>query len=155
VFAHNERTAPAPPERVWNLLVLARGWPEFYGNAHFVELADRQQRRLRSGSVFRWVTFGCPIVSEVHTCERPARIGWQWQGRWWGRGLHGYHIWLLQPHERGTRIVTEETQRGLLLGLARPIMQHWLWFEHGRWLRQLARQASRPHRPTGPRGAVT
>jgi len=150
VFAHNERIVPAPPERVWDLLVAAQGWSKFYANAQFVALADPRQHRLRRGSVFRWVTFGAPITSEVNTCERPARIGW----RWWRRGAHGYHIWLLEPHERGTRIVTEETQRGVLPGLTRPIMQPLLWLAHNYWLRQLGRRTSRPPQPAGAKGAL-
>ena len=154
VFVHNERIVPAPPEWVWNLLVAAQGWSEFYANAHFVELADPRQHQLRRGSVFRWVTFGFPLTSEVYPCTRPLQIGWRWWGRWWGRGTHGYHIWLLEPHERGTRIVTEETQRGVLLRLARPVWRPVMSLGHNYWLRQLARQASRPHRPTGPGGAL-
>lgn len=148
VFAHNERIVPAPPERVWNLLVEAQGWSEFYANAHFVELADPRQHRLQSGSVFRWFTFGFPLTSEVSPCKRPLRIGW----RWWCRGAHGYHGWLIEPHALGTRIITEETQRGVLPGLTRPIMQPLLWLAHNYWLRQLARQATRPPRPAKAKG---
>lgn len=145
VFVHNERIVPAPPERVWNLLVTAQGWSEFYANAHFVELADPRQHQLRRGTVFRWVTFGLlPIISEVDPCKRPLQIGWRWWGRWWGRGAHGYHIWLLESHERGTRVVTEETNRGILPSLLRPVIQPLLSLQHNYWLRQLARQASRP-----------
>jgi hypothetical protein len=147
VFAHNERIVPAPPEWVWNPLVAAQEWSEFYANAEFVRLINPRQHRLQRGSVFRWVTFGFPITCEVDICHRPIRIGW----RWWRRGAHGYHIWLLQPHERGTRIVTEETQRGVLPGLMRPIMRRLLWLGHSYWLRQLARRASHP---AGPRGGV-
>ncbi|MGH3772424.1 MAG: SRPBCC family protein [Pseudonocardiaceae bacterium] len=150
VFAHNELIIPAPPERVWDLLIDAHGWPEFYANAWSVELADPQQRYLQDGSVFRWVTLYVHLTSEVDTWEPPSRIGW----RWWRRGAHGYHIWLLEPHECGTRIVTEETQRGVLPGLTRPIMQPALRFAHGHWLRQLARQVNRPPLPAGAQGAV-
>jgi len=153
VFAHNERIVPAPPERVWNLLVNALGWSEFYANAHFVALADPQEHRLRHGSVFRWVTFGLPLTSEVDPCKRPLQIGWRWRWRWWDTGWHGYHIWLLEPHERGTRIVTEETNRGVLPGLLYPVIQPMLWLAHNYWLRQLARRASRPPGPAGTAGA--
>jgi predicted patatin/cPLA2 family phospholipase len=153
VFAHNERIVPAPPERVWDLLVTAQGWSEFYANAHFVALEDPQQHRLRSGSVFRWVTFGLPLTSEVDPCHRPLQIGWRWYCRWWGTGAHGYHIWLLEPHELGTRIVTEETNRGVLPSLLSPVLQPMLWLAHNYWLRQLARRASRPPGPVAAAGA--
>ncbi|MBW0009112.1 MAG: SRPBCC family protein [Pseudonocardiales bacterium] len=154
MFAHNERIIPAPPERVWDLLVDAQGWSAFYANAHFVELADPQQHRLEHGSVFRWVTFGMPLTSEVNPCKRPHLIGWRWWGRWWGRGTHGYHVWLLEPHECGTRVVTEETQRGALPGMTRPIMQPLLRLAHGYWLRQLERQVSGLLQPVEPRVAL-
>jgi predicted patatin/cPLA2 family phospholipase len=154
VFSHNERIVPAPPERVWNLLVDALGWSEFYANAHFVELVDPQQHQLRRGSVFRWVTFGLPLTSEVDPCKRPLQIGWRWRWRWWDTGWHGYHIWLLEPHERGTRIVTEETNRGVLPSLLYPFIPPLLRLEHNSWLRGLARRASRPPQPAGARGAL-
>jgi hypothetical protein len=148
VFVHNERIVPAPPERVWNLLITAQGWSEFYANAWFVALADPRQHHLQRGSVFRWVTFGLPITCEVDPCQRPLRIGW----RWWSTGAHGYHIWLLEPHECGTRVVTEETQRGVLPGLTRPILRPLMLLGHDYWLRQLARRASRPPELVGARG---
>lgn len=139
VFAHNECIVAAPPDRVWDLIVTAQGWSEFYANAQFVRLADPRQHRLERGSVFRWVTFGLPITSEVDPCEPPRLIGW----RWWGIGARGYHVWLLEPHECGTRIVTEETQRGVLPWLLRPILHRLLPLGHGYWLRQLANRATR------------
>jgi predicted acylesterase/phospholipase RssA/uncharacterized protein YndB with AHSA1/START domain len=149
VFAHNERIIPAAPEHVWSLLVDAHGWSQFYGNAHFVELTDPQQHNLRRGSVFRWVTFGLPLTSEVAPCKRPLHIGWRWSWRWWGTGWHGYHIWLLEPHPYGTRIVTEETNRGLLPNLLYPAIQPMIRLEHNSWLRGLARQAVAHPRPVG------
>jgi predicted acylesterase/phospholipase RssA len=150
VFAHNERIVPAPPERVWDLLVAAQGWSEFYANAQFIELADRRQHSLRRGSVFRWVTFGLPIVSVVDLAQRPTRLGW----RWWGTGASGYHVWLLEPHERGTRIVTEETQRGTLPLLLRSILRRLLPLGHNYWLRNLARRATRQPQRAGARAAL-
>ncbi len=151
VYAHNERIIPAPPERVWNLLVEVQGWSQYYANAHFVELADPRQHRLQNGTVFRWVTFGAlPIRSEVYPCQRPLRIGW----RWWGHGAHGYHGWLIEPHPLGTRVVTEETNRGILPSLLYPVIQPLLRLQHGYWLRQLARRASRPPRPAGAKGML-
>jgi hypothetical protein len=150
VFAHNERIIPAPPERVWDLIVAAQGWSDFYANAQFVELVDPQQHRLRHGSVFRWVTFGLPLTSEVAPCEPPNLIGW----RWWGLGAYGYHVWLLESHEFGTRIVTEETQLGGLIRLVRSLMRRALPLGHGYWLRQLARRATLPPRLAGAKGVL-
>jgi hypothetical protein len=142
VFAHNERIIPAPPERVWDLIVAARGWSEFYANAQFVHLSDPRQHSLKRGSIFRWVTFGIPLTSEVFPCEPPSLLGW----RFWRTGAYGYHVWLLEPHEFGTRVVTEETQLGVLSRLGSPFMRRALPLGHGYWLRQMARRAIRPPR---------
>ncbi|MGH3427439.1 MAG: SRPBCC family protein [Pseudonocardiaceae bacterium] len=150
VFSHNELIIPAPPERVWDLLVDVQGWQEFYNNAEFVELVDSRQRYLQDGSVFRWVTFGALLTSEVDICEAPSRIGW----RWWRRGGHGYHIWLLEPHENGTRVVTEETNRGVVPSLLHPFIQPALWLAHNYWLSQLALRVSRLPQPAEPRVAL-
>jgi len=131
------------------LIVAAQGWSDFYANAQFVELVDPQQHRLRHGSVFRWVTFGLPLTSEVAPCEPSGLIGW----RWWGLGAYGYHVWVLEPHELGTRIVTEETQLGALIRLMRPIMRRALPLAHGYWLRQMARRATLPPRLAGAKGS--
>jgi Polyketide cyclase / dehydrase and lipid transport len=142
VFAHNERIIPAPPEQVWDLIVDAQGWSEFYANAQFVHLSDPQQHGLKRGSIFRWVTFGIPLTSEVSPCEPPSLLGW----RFWRTGAYGYHVWLLEPHEFGTRVVTEETQLGVMPWLGRTIMRRALPLGHGYWLRQMARRATRPPR---------
>jgi hypothetical protein len=148
VFAHNERIVPASPAVAWDWLVHAQGWSDYYANAQFVDLAGGpREHELRRGSVFRWVTFGLPVVSVVDECVAPGTIGWRWHARRFPRAAHGYHIWILEPHEYGTRIVTEETQRGPLPMLLRPLLRRVLPLGHAYWLRQLARRAARGPAP--------
>lgn len=51
-----ERIIPKTPEqvRVWNLLVVAQGWSEFYRNAHFVAFTSRRVHRSTGGSALEW-----------------------------------------------------------------------------------------------------
>jgi hypothetical protein len=146
VFVHDERVVPADPQAVWDLLVDCRGWSSFYPNALRVRPADPDEPVLRQGSRFAWITFGMPITSTVECCLDPdpvagsAVLGWSWTGP----GAHGYHVWELTAHEHGTRIVTEETQRGpvpfALARLLEPVMV----VGHGYWLRQIGRRLGRP-----------
>ena len=138
VFSHNEIAAAATPQRLWEWLVCAGLWSRWYHNAADVELPGGRMR-LEADMVFRWRTFGARITSEVVEYDPPNRIGWMW----WRRGARGYHGWLLRAEEIGTRVVTEETQQGVLPFLLKPALQPALSAAHWYWLHQLARMATR------------
>ena len=96
---------------------------------------------LRPGTTFRWTTFGVAGTSTVTTFDRTdGRLGWTWRSP----GARGYHLWSLRPDPAGTRVVTEETQRGPLPRLAGPVLGRVMHAGHAAWLRGLARSASRP-----------
>ncbi|MCO1658416.1 patatin-like phospholipase family protein [Pseudonocardia humida] len=140
VFVHNERVVPGPPRRAWEALVAAGSWSSFYGNAHFLRVAGSAQGRLGPGAVFRWVTFGLPITCTVTAYDEAAgRLGWTWRGP----GARGHHLWSLSPTPEGTRVVTQETQRGLLPGLAAPLLRRVMHTGHAAWLRGIGRVVSR------------
>jgi hypothetical protein len=52
----------APCERVWQRIIEATKWPEWYPNSKDVRILDGSSR-LAAGSVFRWKTFGLPLKS--------------------------------------------------------------------------------------------
>lgn len=142
VFAHNVRVIGADAADLWRLLVAAEDWPRWYWNARQVEVLGGTDV-LGPQTAFRWRTFGVVVHSQVVEYVPPVRLGWTW----WATGLYGYHGWRLDEHPGGTRVVTEETQRGpravrlaIPLRLALPA-GHWLW------LAGLARQASRSDDP--------
>jgi hypothetical protein len=141
VFVHNERVVPGPPRRAWEALVAAGAWASFYGNAHFLRVEGDAGGRLGPGAVFRWVTFGLPITCTVTAYDEAAgRLGWSWRGP----GARGHHLWSLTPTPEGTRVVTQETQRGLLPGLAAPLLRRVMHAGHAQWLRGIAGVVSRP-----------
>ena len=51
VFAHNEITIAAPPERVWRRLIRAAGWPGWYTNSSTSPSSPQVLRTLRRDSV--------------------------------------------------------------------------------------------------------
>jgi uncharacterized protein YndB with AHSA1/START domain len=140
VFVHNERIVPGPPRRVFEVLTAAGRWPSFYPNALFVRVSGSREGRLRPGAVFRWLTFGQPITCRVTTFdERGGRLGWSWDGT----GARGHHLWALTADAEGTRIVTQETQRGFLPRLTAPLLRPVMLFGHDAWLRGIGRQVAR------------
>jgi uncharacterized protein YndB with AHSA1/START domain len=138
VFAHNEILVGAPPERPWEWLVRANAWPRWYVNARRVRILNDDER-LQDGTRFGWVTFGTSVQSTVDIFSPPYMLGWRWRGR----GSDGYHVWLLQPHPGGTRVVTEETQFGPGPSVLRALLAPTLWLSHEIWLRSLARNTER------------
>jgi hypothetical protein len=133
VFAHNDRVMSAPADKVWAWLVRAVMWPQWYTNASRVRL-DGSGDSLEAGMTFRWVTFGTPLRSEVAEFQPPAHLGWLW----WCYGAYGYHGWDLYPLRHGTRVVTEETQRGPRAVLLAQPLHLALLIAHHHWLQRLA-----------------
>jgi uncharacterized protein YndB with AHSA1/START domain len=83
LFTHNDIVIAAPPGKIWEHLVHATAWPDWYSNARNVTV-NAPSRLLAAGVTFDWITFGAHIHSTVHEFEPAARIGWygetdQWQ----------------------------------------------------------------------------
>lgn len=138
VFAHNERVVAAPPAQVWPWLVDAAAWPRWYRNAWRVRLPPGTEA-LGLGVTFTWTTFATRISSTVVHDQAALRLGWTW----WCPGAHGYHGWLLEPTATGTRVVTEESQRGPKVVRWAWLLRRVLWLGHAYWLRKLDRQVRR------------
>jgi hypothetical protein len=107
LFAHNEIVIDATPERIWQRLIAATDWPNWYINASNVVVNDPSEL-LADGVTFDWTTFGLEISSTVVEFVQSARLGWY--GR--GKGLQAYHSWLLVAREHGTYVVMEEIGLG-------------------------------------------
>jgi hypothetical protein len=142
VYAHNEFLSPIPDDRLWAWLVRARGWSRWYANCRRLRI-ETDDRSLEMGTTFQWMTFGATITSTVDLFDKPKALGWNW----FGSTAEGYHVWLLEPVPGGTRLVTEESQRGpgphLMPFLLRPLLHA----SHGMWLRSLSSHGSqRPPR---------
>jgi uncharacterized protein YndB with AHSA1/START domain len=107
VFVHNEGWIDAPPENVWANLIDAAQWPSWYSNSTDVRI-EGGQSKLAKGVSFNWKTFGFSIRSTVDVFEPDREIGW---------GVDSpefavHHAWVLVPERGGTRVITEETQKG-------------------------------------------
>jgi hypothetical protein len=133
LHAFNEIECDADPQHVWEWLVRATRWPEWYGNAKRVEIEGGGDD-LGLGVDFRWTTFGIRVHTTICEWEPPHRLAWGGKAL----GGTGHHAWVIEP----SRIVTEETQRGFVPWVAswyiRPGLLRW----HQRWLEGLVRRAA-------------
>lgn len=137
IHAVNVVDAEVTPEAVWPWLIRAARWSEWYDNCRALRFEGEAGPDLRLGSRFTWRTFGVPVrtvVTELVPHERLA-----WSGR--GLGATGYHAWIIERVGKGVRITTEETQRGLVPRLGRPLLRRGLLHWHQRWLEGLVRVA--------------
>ncbi len=132
VHVQNAIDIPAPPERVWSWLVRAPDWPSWYPNSRDVRLVGGGEE-LRSGSLFRWSTFGAALLSRVEEFEPPSRLAWSARGP----GVDVYHAWLLEARAEGTHVVTEEAQYGALARLDHLLRPNRMYRGHDLWLRRL------------------
>ena len=104
---HRDRRATGG--KIWEHLIRATAWPDWYSNASDVTV-NASSGLLGAGVTFDWVTFGAHIHSTVHEFEPTARIGWYGETDQW----LAYHTWLLEPRDEGiTYVVMEETGTGL------------------------------------------
>lgn len=133
VYVRNSLVIPAAPERLFAWLLAAPRWPEWYANAKDVRIAG-DAPLLTLGAEFTWVTFGVPVHTRIEELVPARRLAWS--GR--GLGSTAYHGWLLEPVAEGTRVTTEETQRGFVATIGRVPLRRGLLKWHQRWLEGLA-----------------
>jgi uncharacterized protein YndB with AHSA1/START domain len=136
VHARNEIAIAAPPERVWRWLIRAARWPNWYSNCANVEILSDGGPDLAAGTEFRWKTFGAAITSRVLVFDPPHEILWNARGV-----LTAYHGWTIAPEGAGSRVVTEETQRGFLPRIGWWYLRPMLERGHQNWIESLKRMA--------------
>jgi polyketide cyclase/dehydrase/lipid transport protein len=108
LFAHNELFIKAQCSTVWQHIVEAPKWPEWYPNSHDVQIVNDKTGELRQGSRFKWNTLDIHIDSTVHEFVPYSRIGWFGKGK----NIDAYHTWFLTSTPDGCQVVTEEVAKG-------------------------------------------
>jgi hypothetical protein len=108
LFAHNEVFIDASCSTVWQLLIAAKQWPQWYPNAHDVQILNDRTGVLRDDSRFQWTTFGIDILSEIFEFVPDSRIGWYGDAR----GLQAYHAWRLLDESNRCHVIMEVAAKG-------------------------------------------
>ncbi|MFT3841585.1 MAG: SRPBCC family protein [Myxococcaceae bacterium] len=143
VFAHNETFIPLPPDQVFASLTDATKWPTYYPNASDVKLPDGKTR-LEPGMQFTWSTFGAKQNTTVKEFEPGKALAWEADSP----GTKAYHRWILEAAPGGTRLITEEVQKGPTAMLDQLVMNPGLHAAHQLWLERL-KQTLAPNAAAG------
>jgi hypothetical protein len=67
LFSHNEVLINAKCERVWQHIIDATKWPDWYPNSKEVHIVGNGGTVLKEGTTFRWTTFGLEQDQRVCT----------------------------------------------------------------------------------------
>jgi hypothetical protein len=139
LFAHNEIMVNASCKRVWQHLVEAQVWPNWYSNSKDVRIVDSVDGKLKKASKFNWNTFGLEIESVIHEFVPDSRLGW------FGKGpdMQAYHTWLLTSVGQQCKVITEEVTKGPAAAVWRKNDPGALHNGHDAWLERLKEVAEK------------
>lgn len=91
-FVHNEIFIEASANEIWDILIHAETWPNWYEGAFNVKVIDSNDGILDSTSVFTWKAMGLNFTSTITEFEPPYRLSWESEKR----SRQGYHAWLIR-----------------------------------------------------------
>lgn len=136
-FVHNEIEVNAPPQVVWEILMAAESWPEWYKGAQNVVVRPGSNGVLKENSVFTWKTMGLDFESTVKEFVPHSRLSWESKKK----SIQGYHAWLIVPTESGCKVITDESQNGWLTFFEKIFQPNKLRKLHDVWLLEIKRRA--------------
>ncbi len=138
LFSHNEATIRASCKDVWEHIVDATRWPQWYPNSKGVSIVG-DGSALTTGSVFHWTTFGLPLESKVNEFVPYSRIGWYGYapGTMPDAAHSFYHTWYLVPADGACRVVTDEVGKGPDAAHLRETDESLMHRGHDLWLATL------------------
>jgi Polyketide cyclase / dehydrase and lipid transport len=150
MFAHNEIEINAPCATVWNYLVQAELWPQWFPKCGKVEIKGGSPV-LQKNTKFTWSGFDLPLENrfqafppppdaKVIECVPESRIGWvsYATSSIYGPICDAYHNWFLVPTgAKKCHVVFEEVATGVAAVHARGNYPEVLHLSHQRWLEEL------------------
>lgn len=136
-FVHNQIEIKASPEKVWNILLQAETWPDWYEGASNVSVKTSTDGILKEDSIFNWKTMGLDFESTIQEFEPYTRLSWVSIKK----SIKGYHAWLIIPAENGCTLITEESQHGFLTFLEKIFQPKKLEKLHQIWLEEIKKKA--------------
>lgn len=136
-YVHNEIEINTPPAVVWEILMQAEQWPDWYEGASDVRLIDQNSKSLQANSSFSWKTMGLSFVSTVKEFVPNERLSWESKKK----SIQGYHAWLIITTQNGCRVITDESQNGWLTFFEKLFQGKKLHRLHDVWLAELKKKA--------------
>jgi hypothetical protein len=141
VFAHNSLEIAATPHDVLALLRSGRSDTYYPNSSAATDCKTHELVTLALGRAYCWTTFGAEQHMEiVELVDDPRESVIAWEGG--SAGVTVYHRWIMRPTAKGTLVITEECERGLLpsLGIYRDRMNPSLHAGHELWLNGMRNQ---------------
>ncbi|MEM8907640.1 MAG: SRPBCC domain-containing protein, partial [Bacteroidota bacterium] len=136
-YVHNEIEIAASPEVIWEILMDAEAWPDWYKGAKNVELLDTAQTMLSDSATFKWKTMGLKFQSTIQEFVPPYRLSWESRKK----SIRGYHAWLIIPQNGTCKVITDESQNGWLTFFEKIFQRKKLHRLHDVWLSTLKTKA--------------
>ena len=120
----------APARAIWDVLIDAKLWPNWFTMSKDVILPDGKAK-LGNGMPFKWAMQGVRFTSAIYQFDPCRRLSWRSSNPL----ISTCHIWAFEERDGSTTVITDETQRGplptLLSFLVRPKLKkgQQLWLD--------------------------
>ena len=141
-FVHNEIDVEADAQVVWDLLIEAEAWPNWYEGMKNVKVNTNDNGILDGESVLSFETMGQHFKTvTIKEFEPPFRLSWEAKKN----DIRGYHAWLIISTDDGCKIVTSESQHGFKAFLQKVFMPNKLRKLHDVWLEGFKNKAEKTY----------
>ena len=129
-YVHNKLQINATPEQIWELLIQAENWPDWYEGMTNVQVLDSKGGMIMENGNLKFSTMGQDFEAVIREFEPYSRLGWETINK----DLRAYHAWLIIPNENGCMVITDEVQIGKLAKLQKVFLPNKLRKLHDQWL---------------------
>lgn len=144
-YVHNEIEVNATPEQIWQLLIHAKAWNQWYDGIQDIQFEDMEAQYLAKGTRVFWNSMGQSLNNTVMEFEPYQRLAWQFNEA----KIQGYHAWIIIPTDKGCKVITDESQTGRLARLQKIFIPNKLKRQHDKWLRLLKEEAEKVSSESG------
>ena len=129
-YVHNKLQIKATPDQIWELLIHAENWPDWYEGMSDVEVLNSKSGKILENSELKFSTMGQDFEATIREFEPYSRLAWETTNK----DLRAYHAWLIIPNENGCLVITDEVQIGKLAKLQKVFLPNKLRKLHDQWL---------------------
>ena len=129
-FVHNEIEINASPQKVWDVLIQAQTWEDWYEGADDIRFVNGSYGPIEANSILEWKTMGQYFTSTIKEYKAPYRLAWESEKK----GIRGYHAWLIEPTDKGCLLITSESQHGFVSTMEKLFVPNKLHKLHDSWL---------------------
>jgi uncharacterized protein YndB with AHSA1/START domain len=129
-YIHNKMQINADPKVIWELLIKAEDWPNWYEGMRDVEILNTEDNEIKANSKLKFSTMDQLFEGTIREFEPYSRLAWETRNE----KLMAYHAWLIIPNEKGCLLITDEVQKGKLAKLQKIFLPNKLRKLHDIWL---------------------